>query len=185
MKRFSRDLQANSSFDAGHDKAVTTPRMFIDDALRQKPAGMVSDRDALLIKEDFLANYGDPDKRVNVLDFWSSDDGKDTIANAFGDLGFDSIKIKEEGVDTLGMLRMKPDNGPMMSVSKAQAIEELESAVCQLQVFTRFTTLQQAGLIKPKNLAGYLYQSLAVAGKDTGFDSFGEISLIGDKRFVC
>jgi hypothetical protein len=103
---FSRDLQTSNAFDAGDDKTITTPRMFIDKALQEKPLGKVSDMDALLIKEDFLANYGDPDKKVNVLDFWSSDDGKDTVANAFVDLGYNSIKIKEEGVDTFGAIRL-------------------------------------------------------------------------------
>ena len=72
-------------------------------------------------------------------------------------------------------------NGPMMSVSKAQAIEELEKRGVSVENLYKTHNITIGGLEKAKEFGGIPVPSLAVAGKDAGFDAFGEISLIGDK----
>ncbi len=105
-KAFSADLNIKKPFDAGDDKNTITPRKLANKALQQIGSGNIDKKTAMLIREDFLSNYPDPDKSVDVLDFWSSDDGKDTVANMLEDLGFDAIRLKEEGVETYGVIRM-------------------------------------------------------------------------------
>jgi hypothetical protein len=108
-KAFSADLNIKRPFDAGDDKNTTTPLRFANQALSQMGADNIDKKTAMLIKADFLSNYPDPRKEVRVIDFWASDDGKDNVANMLQDLGFDAVRLKEEGVETYGMIRMKAE----------------------------------------------------------------------------
>lgn len=115
-RAFSMSLDIKNPFNAGDDKNMTTPRKFANMAIQQLDKTGI-DRDSVkLIRDDFLSNYGDPDKQVQIIDFWASDDGKDSVANFLEDLGYDSIRLKEEGVETYGVLRL-----PLKETGKVDA----------------------------------------------------------------
>ena len=133
-KAFSADLNIKKAFDAGNDKAITTPQQLADKAVHQMGADGIDKKTAALIKEDFLSNYPDPDKNVKVIDFWASDDGKENVANMLEDLGFDSVKLKEEGIETYGMVRMS-DPASQAPVDVASSIKPADA----MGEFTKFS----------------------------------------------
>lgn len=110
------DIETGVTFDAGDDTNTLTPREFANKALQQRGADNIDRDTALLIRDEFIEKFPTADTPFQVIEYWANDDSKELIADFLEDLGYQSIRVKEKGVETFGLIRPKLDTFNQSSV---------------------------------------------------------------------
>ena len=103
------NIETGVTFDAGDDTNTLTPREFANRALQQRGADNIDRDTALLIRDEFIEKFPTGDTPFQIIEYWANDDSKELIADFLEDLGYQSIRVKEKGVETFGLIRPKLD----------------------------------------------------------------------------
>lgn len=97
-------VKIKQSFNVGNPHAVHNANTFFAEATKQVKDVKRLDRDKVLAaRKDFLAFFGD--KKIEVIDFWSSPPAKEVTRSLLEALGFDSIEMIEANEKTIAVLR--------------------------------------------------------------------------------
>jgi len=98
-----RDINAKNPVNYSHDSKMMNPVSFVGQALKQAKRGTF-DMDVAKEKATILRNhFGDGNKMVS--DYWKDEKSKRIVVDFLRSLGFDSIKILEDGVETYGLFK--------------------------------------------------------------------------------
>lgn len=102
------DLDKERIVSMSHDSMILTPREFTTRVLRQVPRKRVSDRRTILIaaQERFLKHFN-VERRIPVMDYWTSEDDKKAVHDFLTSFGFTCIRVQESKnrVETYGRLK--------------------------------------------------------------------------------
>lgn len=134
------------------------------DALREKPSSLISKvvKDSLdkgladkskakEARARFLNHFGN--EPIDVIDLWKDQESKEVTADLLKALGYDSLKIKEGGVDTFGLIGESSDDIAKQLPMGGKPITDWY----QLMDYTPEQLALQAKLSDPDNVTNGVY----------------------------
>jgi len=90
-------------FDAGQDKRELTPKEFASKVIAQADIPSLDKNSALAAREAFIQHMGN--ESGPMLELWENDEAKKHTSEFLKAMGFDSIKLEEDGKPTYGLLK--------------------------------------------------------------------------------
>lgn len=98
-----KNINVNNPVDFSHDTKMMKPVSFVGHALSQAKKGTFDMNVAKNKATELRNHFGDVNLKVS--DYWKDEKSKRYVVEFLRSLGFDSIKILEDGIETYGLFK--------------------------------------------------------------------------------
>ena len=99
----SENISISKVADFGRDAARGNPSSLISgivrDAMKSNDVNVSKAKEA---RAEFISHFGN--SPINVIDLWKDQESKEVTTKLLKSLGYDSLKVREGGIDTFGLL---------------------------------------------------------------------------------